>query len=254
LNIRETGPKVVLVTGGSRGIGRAVALCAAAAGWDVAFTYLSAARAAFDTVSEIEASGARAVAIRANVGSQPEVREAFAAAIDRYGRIDALVNNAGIVGGQRAIFDVDEAHLLESFRPNVFGVFYCTAEAARRMSTQRGGRGGVIVNISSAAARHGGMPGESHYAATKGAIDSLTVALAKELAPHGIRVNAVRPGVIATTIHDVHGGEETIRRIAPTIPLGRAGTAAEVAAAVVFLMSGQSSYVHGAVLDVSGGR
>lgn len=250
----EAAPQVVLVTGGSRGIGRAVALCAAAAGWDVAFTYLSAPRAAFDTVSEIESGGGRAVAIRANVGSQPEVREAFAAVIDRYGRIDALVNNAGIVGGQRAICDVDEAHLLEAFRTNVFGVFYCAAEAARRMSTQRGGRGGTIVNISSAAARHGGMPSESHYAATKGAIDSLTVALAKELAPHGIRVNAVRPGVIATTMHDVHGGEETIRRIAPTIPLGRAGTAAEVAAAVLFLMSGQSSYVHGAVLDVSGGR
>jgi NAD(P)-dependent dehydrogenase (short-subunit alcohol dehydrogenase family) len=250
----ETAPRVVLVTGGSRGIGRAVALCAAAAGWDVAFTYRSEQRAAFDTVSEIESGGQCAVAIRANVGSQPEVREAFAAVIDRFGRIDAVVNNAGIIGGQRAIFDVDEAHLLEAFRTNVFGVFYCVAEAARRMSTQRGGRGGAIVNISSAAARHGGMPSESHYAATKGAIDSLTVALAKELAPHGIRVNAVRPGVIATAMHDVHGGEETIRRIAPTIPLGRAGTAMEVAAAVVFLMSGQSSYVHGAVLDVSGGR
>ena len=225
---------------------------AAAAGWDG--VHLPAApRAAFDTVSEIEPGGGRAVAIHANVGSQPEVREAFAAVIDRYG-IDALVNNAGVVGGLRAICDVDEPHLLEAFRTNVFGVFYCAAEAARRMSTQRGGHGGTIVNISSAAARHGGMSSESHYAATKGAIDSLTVALAKELAQHGIRVNAVRPGVIATAMHDVHGGEETIRRIAPTIPLGRAGTAAEVAAAVLFLMSGQSSYVHGAVLDVSGGR
>lgn len=250
----EAAPRVVLVTGGSRGIGRAVALCAAAAGWDVAFTYRSEARAAFDTVSEIESGGGRAVAIRADVDSQPEVRAAFAAAIDRYGRIDALVNNAGVIGGQRAIFDVDEAHLLEAFRTNVFGVFYCAAEAARRMSTQRGGRGGVIVNLSSAAARHGGMPNESHYAATKGAIDSLTVALAKELAPHGIRVNAVRPGVIITAMHDAHGGAETIRQIAPTIPLGRAGTPAEVAATVVFLMSDQSSYVHGAVLDVSGGR
>ena len=246
--------QVVFVTGGSRGIGRAVALCAAAAGWDVAFTYRSGQRAAFDTVSEIESGDTRAMATRADVGSQPEVREAFMAVIDRFGRIDAVVNNAGIIGGQRAIGDVDEAHLTEVFRTNVFGVFYCTAEAVSRMSTQHGGRGGVIVNISSAAARHGGMPNESHYAATKGAIDSLTVAMAKELAPHGIRVNAVRPGVIATSMHDAHGGEETIRRIAPTIPLGRAGTPEEVAAAVVFLLSSQSSYVHGAVLDVSGGR
>jgi len=250
----DAAPQVVLVTGGSRGIGRAVALDAAAAGWDVAFTYRSEQDAAFDTVSEIESGGRRAIAIRANAGSHSEVRGAFAAAIDRFGRIDAVVNNAGIIGGQRALCDVDEAHLLEVFRTNVFGVFYCAAEAMRRMSTQLGGRGGAIVNISSAAARHGGMPNESHYAASKGAVDSLTLALAKELAPHGIRVNAVRPGIIATRMHDVHGGEETIRRIAPTIPLGRAGTAAEVAAAVVFLMSGQSSYVHGAVLDVSGGR
>lgn len=252
--MRAPAPQVVLVTGGSRGIGRAVALGAAAAGWNVAFTYRSDQSAAFEAVSEIESSGRLAAAIRADVGSQREVRDAFATVLDRFGRIDALVNNAGIIGGQRPIADIDETHLLEVFRANVFGAFYCAGEAVRRMSTQRGGRGGVIINISSAAARHGGMPNESHYAASKGAIDSLTVALAKELAPHGIRVNAVRPGVIATSIHDAHGGEETIRRIAPTIPLGRAGTVEEVAAAVVFLMSAGSSYVHGAVLDVSGGR
>ena len=252
--MRESAPQVVLVTGGSRGIGRAIALGAAAAGWNVGFTYRSDQQAAFQAVSQIESSGRLATAIRADVGNQHQVRDAFATVLDRFGRIDALVNNAGIIGGQRPIADIDEAHLLEVFRANVFGSFYCAGEAVRRMSTQHGGRGGVIVNISSAAARHGGMPNESHYAASKGAIDSLTVALAKELAPHGIRVNAVRPGVIATSIHDVHGGEETIRRIAPTIPLGRAGTVDEVAAAVVFLMGPKSSYVHGAVLDVSGGR
>lgn len=254
MTVPDTATQVALVTGGSRGIGRAVATYAAGAGWDVAFTYRSAPRAAFEVVAEIESNGGRAVAIRTDVASQAEVRELFAAVVDRFGHIDALVNNAGINAGQRPIFDIDEAHLLDSFRPNVFGVFYCAAEAARLMSTQRGGRGGAIVNISSAAARHGGMVSESTYGATKGAIDSFTVALAKELAPHGIRVNAVRPGVIATTMHDVHGGAETIRRIAPTIPLGRAGTPAEVAATVVFLMSDQASYVHGAILDVGGGR
>ena len=254
MNARDLAPQVVLVTGGSRGIGRAVALRAAAAGWNVAFTYRSDQAAAFQTVSEIEARGGLAVAIRADVGNQREVRDAFAGVMDRFGRLDAVVNNAGVIGGQRAIADVDEEQLLAVFRPNVFGTFYCAAEAVRRMSLLRGGRGGVIINISSAAARHGGMPNESHYAASKGALDSLTVALAKELAPHGIRVNAVRPGLIATSIHDAHGGEETLRRIAPTVPLGRAGTVEEVASTVVFLMSGESSYVHGAVLDVSGGR
>jgi NAD(P)-dependent dehydrogenase (short-subunit alcohol dehydrogenase family) len=254
MNAREFEPYVALVTGGSRGIGRAVALRAAAAGWNVAFTYRSDQCAAFRTVSEIESRGRLAAAIRADVGNQREVRDAFAAVIDRFGRLDAVVNNAGVIGGQRAVADIDEQLLLDVFRPNVFGTFYCAAEAVRRMSLLRGGRGGVIINVSSAAARHGGMPNESHYAASKGALDSLTIALAKELAPHGIRVNAVRPGLIVTSIHDSHGGEETIRRIAPTIPLGRAGTVEEVASTVVFLMSAESSYVHGAVLDVSGGR
>ena len=182
------------------------------------------------------------------------MRDTFAAVVDRFGRIDGLVNNAGGIGSPRPITMMTEADLLDVFRPNVFGTFYCVREAVRWMSTQHGREGGVIVNVSSAAAHHGGMPDESHYAATKGDTDSLTIALAKELARHGIRVNAVRPGLIDTAIHDIHGGEETIRRIAPTIPLARAGTPGEAADAVLYLLSPQSTYVHGAILDVTGGR
>jgi NAD(P)-dependent dehydrogenase (short-subunit alcohol dehydrogenase family) len=254
MSIRNADRPVVVVTGGSRGIGRAVSLRAAEAGWNVALTYKSQEEEARATVAEIEAQGGHAAAFRADVGLQREVRHAFAGALQYFGRIDALVNNAGIGGIPRSISDMDESHLLDIFRTNVFGAFYCAGEAAKHMSTQTGGRGGVIVNVSSAAARHGGWAQESPYASSKGALDSFTLSLAKELAPQGIRVNAVRPGVIDTTIHECHGGEEAIRRVAPTIPLGRAGTAEEAAAVVLFLLSDQSSYVHGAIFDVSGGR
>lgn len=245
---------VLVVTGGSRGIGRAISLHAAAAGWSVVLTYRAHSAEASAVVSEIETRHGRALAFRADVGVQHEVREVFDRVVERFGRIDALVNNAGIGGVPRAITDMDETHLLEIFRTNVFGTFYCAGEAARHMSTQSGGHGGVIVNMSSAAARHGGWAQESPYTSSKGAVDSFTLSLAKELAPHGIRVNGVRPGVIDTTIHEVHGGAEAIRRVAPTIPLGRAGTVDEVASTVTFLLGDQSSYVHGAILDVSGGR
>lgn len=245
---------VLLVTGGGRGIGREICISAGEGGWDVAFTYLRDKQAAFETVTAIEATGAQGAAFQADVAVQREVRDVFAAVVDRYGRLDALVNNAGIIGGARCVAEADETLLLQVFRTNVYGTILCTAEAARRMSTDSGGSGGVIVNISSAAARHGGLPNESHYAAAKGAVDSFTIAMSKELAPQGIRVNAVRPGIIATSIHEAHGGDDAVRRLGAGTSLGRAGTAREVATAVVFLLGAGASYVHGALLDVTGGR
>jgi len=245
---------VAVVTGGSRGIGRAAALVLAREGWDVCISFVSDADAAAQTVSAIERQGRRALAVKADVASRDDVRRLFKAATDAFGRLDALVNNAGVVGRPRSIFDVDDEHLSAVFRTNVLGAFFCASEAARRMSTRSGGRGGAIVNVSSAAARHGGMTDEAHYAASKGAIDSFTVALGKELGPHGIRVNAVRPGVIATDIHDIHGGRELVDRVGATVPLGRAGTADEVAEVIAFLCGPRSSYMQGAVVDVSGGR
>ena len=250
---REEG-RVAVVTGGSRGIGRAVALALARQGWDVALSYVANPAAAEETAQRVQAEGTRALVVRADMASEADIRRLFAETQTTFGRLDALVNNAGIVGGQHAILDATQEHLRSVFDTNIVGTFLCVAEAARAMSTQRGGRGGTIVNMSSAAARHGGMPLEGHYAASKGAIDSFTLAMAKELAPHGIRINAVRPGLIDTEIHEVHGGQELLARIGPTVPIGRAGTADEVAEVVAFLCGPLSSYVHGALLDVSGGR
>lgn len=246
--------RVAVVTGGSRGIGRAVAAALAAQGWDIAFTYVRDQAAAAQTKSSVEAQGRRALAVQADVANRADVARLFASVAREFGRLDSLVNNAGIVGQPRSILDADDEHLSHVFRTNVLGSFFCAGEAARAMSTQRGGRGGTIVNMSSAAARHGGMPNEAHYAASKGAIDSFTLALAKELPPHGIRVNAVRPGLIDTDIHEAHGGQELVRRVGPTVPLGRAGSAAEVAEVVAFLAGPLSSYMHGALVDVAGGR
>lgn len=245
---------IAIVTGGSRGIGRAVSVALARQGWNVAFSYVANAAAAEETTSMINNAGGRALAVKADMTSPDDIAQLFKATLDAFGRLDALVNNAGIVGGQHSILDADPAHLRSVFEANVIGSFMCVAKAARTMSTQKGGQGGSIVNMSSAASRHGGMPLEAHYAASKGAIDSFTLALAKELPPHGIRVNAVRPGLINTEIHEVHGGQELIARVAPTVPIGRAGTADEVAEVVAFLCGPLSSYVHGALLDVSGGR
>jgi NAD(P)-dependent dehydrogenase (short-subunit alcohol dehydrogenase family) len=245
---------VAVVTGGSRGIGRAVAVALAKQGWNVCFSYVANAAAAEETAASVNAAGGRALAVKADVANREDIQGLFATAFKEFGRIDALVNNAGIVGEPRSILDADDAHLTAVFRTNVLGSFFCVSEAARLMSTQRGGHGGTIVNMSSAAARHGGMPNEAHYAASKGAIDSFTLALAKELAPHGIRVNAVRPGLISTEIHEAHGGQDLVNRIGPTAPIGRAGTAEEVAEVVAFLCGPLSSYVHGALVDVTGGR
>ena len=246
--------RVAIVTGGSRGIGRAIAVTLARQGWDVCISYIANAAAADQTVAMVCQAGGRGMAVQSDVASRQDIRRLFAESRQAFGRLDAVVNNAGVVGGQRSIFDADEEHLRGVFDANVLGAFYCAAEAGMAMSTQKGGRGGAIVNLSSVAARTGGMALEAHYAASKGAIDSLTLALAKELAPHGIRVNAVRPGLIDTEIHAAHGGQETLAKLAPTVPLGRVGTADEVAELVAFLCGPLSSYIDGALLDVSGGR
>lgn len=245
---------VAVVTGGNRGIGRSICRRLAQAGWDVALSYRSHADEAQEVVRDVQAHGQRAMAVQADVGSHAHVRALFEAIDAGLGAPRALVNNAGIIGQACPVIEADAANLEAVLRANVLGTFFCIREAARRMSRQHGGVGGVIVNMSSAAARHGGLPNEAHYAASKGAIDSLTLALARELAPHGIRVNAVRPGLIGTAIHAVHGGDDAVRRLGATVPLGRAGTPEEVAEVVGFLCGEASSYVHGALLDVGGGR
>jgi NAD(P)-dependent dehydrogenase (short-subunit alcohol dehydrogenase family) len=244
----------LVVTGGSRGIGRAIVLEAARQGYDVAFTYSRNSAAAEDVVTKVEQTGRRGLAIRADAADQNEVIESFNKAYAFLGRLDALVANAGIIGEPRSIFDADAEHLSGVFAVNVLGVFYAISAGGKIMSSQNGGAGGTIVVMSSAAARHGGLVAEAHYASSKGALDSLTLALAKELPPHGIRINAVRPGLIHTDIHDVHGGDQKLMSMGSSIPLARVGEPSEVATAVLFLLSPNSAYIHGAILDVSGGR
>ena len=246
--------QVMIVTGASRGIGAAIARRAAAHGYAVAVNFHRSRAAAEAVVADILAAGGRAVALCADVSHSQDAARLFAEVDRELGAPDVLVNNAGVIGAPTPIESVSQAHLAEVFAANVLSMFFCCREATLRMSRRLGGRGGAIVNMSSAAARHGGLPNEAHYAASKGAIDSLTLALAKELGPQGIRVNAVRPGLIDTAIHDVHGGKATIDALAPGLPLGRAGTANEVADSVMWLASGAAAYVHGALIDVSGGR
>ncbi|HEX6001036.1 MAG TPA: SDR family oxidoreductase [Hyphomicrobiaceae bacterium] len=244
---------VAVVTGGSRGIGAATAIGMARHGWDVCLSYVSDGKAAAETVAACEATGVRAVAVRADVSVAAEVTALFAAA-DRLGAVTVLVNNAGIVGPKARVDEMSPERLERMMAVNVTGSILCAGAAVRRMSTRHGGRGGTIVNISSAAARLGGSGEYVDYAASKGAIDTLTVGLAKEVATEGVRVNAVRPGLIDTEIHASGGQPDRVARIGPGVPIGRAGTAAEIAAAIVWLCLPASSYVTGALLDVSGGR
>jgi NAD(P)-dependent dehydrogenase (short-subunit alcohol dehydrogenase family) len=246
--------KVMVVTGAGKGIGAAIAELAGQRGYAVCVNYAHSKDAAEQIVARIVAAGGEAIAVRADVSQPAEARRLFEETDARLGKVEALVNNAGIIGRQCRTDEIDAALLAEVFAVNTFSYFYCAREAIRRMSTKHGGNGGAIVNISSAAARHGGLPMESHYAASKGAIDSFTVGLAKEIGKEGVRVNAIRPGMIATDIHQAHGGEAAIRAVAPTVPIGREGFPMEVAEAALWLCSDASSYVHGAVLDVSGGR
>lgn len=244
----------MLVTGGSRGIGAAVVRGAAAAGYEVALTYAEDRAAGELVASEVNGTGRRAVIVKADVAREEDVLAAYAALDDAFGRLDALVINAGITGRFTRVDEIDVATLERVLAVNVTGAFLCAREAVRRMSTARGGSGGAIVIVSSRAAGLG-SPGEYvHYAASKAAVDTLTRGLAKEVAREGIRVNAVAPGLIDTEIHARGGHPERVARITPTIPMERIGTAAEVAATVLWLLSPEASYVTGAIVDVSGGR
>jgi len=244
---------VALVTGGSRGIGAAVARAAAAAGWAVCLTYNDDATAAASVVAEIEGAGGIAGAVRADIAVEADVLGAFAAA-EAMGQFTALVANAGIAGAKKRVDELTAERVERILAVNVLGTIICCREAVRRLSTRHGGRGGSIVLVSSAAARLGGSNEYVDYAASKGAVDTLGLGLAKEVATEGVRVNVVRPGVIDTEIHARGGQPNRIEQMLPLLPMGRAGEAAEIAAAVVWLLGDEASYCTGAVLDVTGGR
>ena len=246
--------QIVLITGASRGIGAATALLAAAQGYAVAVNYTANSLAADEVVRQIRASGGQAMAVRADVAKEAEVMVMFDKIDAKFGRLTALVNNAGVVDDVCRVDALTTARLERMFGVNVFGSFICAREAILRMSTTHGGAGGSIVNVSSAAARIGSPGQYVDYAAAKGAIDTFTLGLAKEVAGEGIRVNAVRPGIINTDIHASGGQPDKARLQGPTAPLQRAGTAAEVAEAIVWLMSDKASYTTGVLLDVAGGR
>lgn len=246
--------KVMLITGASRGIGAATARLASARGYALCINYRQQREAAAQLVDEITRQGGRAIAVAADVADERQVAQLFAAIDSEFGRLDVLVNNAGMLERQARLEEIDGARLLRVFGANVFGSFYCAREAIRRMSTRHGGRGGAIINLSSIAARLGAPNEYIDYAAAKGAIDAMTVGLAKEVAAEGIRVNAVRPGVIRTEIHASGGEPERVERVAASIPLGRGGEAEEIAKAILWLASDEASYTTGALLDVAGGR
>ena len=245
---------VLLVTGGSRGIGAAISLLAAARGWRVAVNYAANNEAADDIVARIKAGGGDAVAIKGDVGEAGDVTAMFEAVDRHFGRLDGLANNAGIVDAPARVDEMSVARIERMMRINITGSILCAAEAVRRMSTRHGGKGGAIVNISSMAAILGSPSQYVDYAASKAAIDTFTIGLAREVATEGVRVNAVRPGVIDTEIHASGGLPDRARQMAPSIPMQRAGTADEIADAVLYLLSKDASYVTGAILNVSGGR
>lgn len=244
---------VILVTGGSRGIGAAVSRKAAALGHTVIVNYAGNAEAAEAVVSDIRSAGGEALAVQADVQNEADVLKLFAAA-DGLGTLVGLVNNAGVVDRPQRVDEMSAARLTRMFSVNVIGSFLCAREAVRRMSTRHGGKGGAIVNLGSAASKLGAPDQYVDYAAAKGAIDTMTVGLALEVAEEGIRVNAVRPGIIDTEIHASGGLPDRVARIRSKLPMKRAGTADEVADAILWLLSDESSYTTGAILDVSGGR
>lgn len=252
---------VLLVTGGGRGIGAATARLAAQRGYAVAINYAHNAQAAEALVAEIRAQGGQAIALQADVADEAQVLRLFAAVDAQLGPLRALVNNAGVVDVPARVDSMDAARLQRMFSINVVGPFLCAREAVRRMGHQGArdfgpgyGQGGAIVNVSSAASRLGSPGQYVDYAAAKGAIDSMTIGLSKEVAGDGIRVNAVRPGLIETDIHASGGLPDRVRDLSATVPLQRGGTALEVAQAIVWLLSPEASYTTGALVDVSGGR
>jgi len=254
----NTAP-LVLVTGGSRGIGAATARLAAERGWDVAINYARDAAAADAVAAAVRERGRRAIVLQADVAHDEQVRAMFerldrASAEGFVGRLRGLVNSAGVVDVARRVDEMGAERLQRMFAVNVFGSFACAREALRRFSARHGGAGGAIVNLSSAASRLGSPGQYVDYAASKAAIDTFTIGLAREVAAEGVRVNAVRPGIVETDIHASGGQPDRARQLAPQIPIGRAGTADEVAEAVLWLLSEKASYVAGTVFNVSGGR
>ena len=246
--------RVVLVTGGSRGIGAATARLAAQRGWSVAVNYTSNEAAAHQVVQAVREAGRRAIAVRADVADEAQVVRMFEEVDAQLGRITDLVNNAGVVDVAARVDEMSGARLQRMFGINVIGSILCAREAVRRMSTRHGGRGGAIVNVSSAASRLGSPSQYVDYASAKGAVDAFTLGLAKEVAAEGIRVNAVRPGLIETDIHASGGIPDRVKQLAHQVPMQRGGSAEEVANAIVWLLSAEASYTTMSLLEVSGGR
>jgi len=251
---KELTPRTVLISGGSRGIGAAAAWLCAQQGWAVAVNYANDAKAAHSVVERIRSAGGTALALQADVADEAQVLAMFETLDRELPPLGALVNNAGVVDLPSRVDAMSLQRLQRMFAINVFGTFICSREAVKRMSTRHGGAGGGIVNLSSVAARLGAPGQYVDYAAAKGAIDSFTVGLAKELALEGIRVNAVRPGIIATDIHASGGQPDRAREMAPMVPVQRAGSAEEVAQAIVWLLSDNASYTTASTVDVTGGR
>jgi NAD(P)-dependent dehydrogenase (short-subunit alcohol dehydrogenase family) len=252
--VTPTVSRIALVTGACRGIGKATARLLAERGWDIAVNYARDAAAADLAVADVERLGRRVLAVQADVTDEAAVLAMFDAVEDKLGPLDALVNNAGIVDLKARLDEMSVARMRRMFEINVIGTMLCAREAVRRMSTKNGGTGGVIVNLSSVAATLGAPGMYVDYAASKGAIDAFTVGLARELASEGVRVNAVRPGIIDTEIHAASGDPNRAFASSSLIPMQRPGTPLEIAQAIAWLVSDEAAYVTGAVLDVSGGR
>lgn len=246
--------EVMIVTGGSRGIGAATARIAGERGYDVCVNYLQDATAAASVVADIEKTGQRAIAVAGDMSSERDIMNVFETCDAQLGSLGVLINNAGIVGTQSRVEDYTLERLQNMFAINITGAFLCAREAVRRMSTKNGGAGGAIVNVSSAAARLGAPNEYVDYAASKGAMDSMTIGLSKEVAAEGIRVNAVRPGLIYTDIHASGGEPGRVERLKKGVPMQRGGDADEVARVILWLASDESSYTTGSLVECSGGR
>ncbi|WP_095162682.1 SDR family oxidoreductase [Pseudomonas sp. Irchel 3F5] len=246
--------KVIVITGASRGIGAATARLAARAGYRICINYLRDDEAAQRVLAEVRELGAEAIAVKADVSVEDEIIQLFQRVDAELGPVTALVNNAGTIGHQSRVEEVSEFRLLKLMKTNVVGPMLCAKHALQRMSTRHGGQGGSIVNVSSVAARQGSPNEYVDYAASKGALDTFTVGLAKEVAGEGVRVNAVRPGYIFTDFHALSGDPQRVSKLEPGIPMGRGGQAEEVAEAIIWLLSDQASYATGSFLDLGGGR